>query len=592
MSDPLELIARLHETLNPHELPEILGALARSLGAGGAGAFLLLDSEGEWESDFPRELLVAEDAEWLSAQAKRVKDGPLLLNTAEVPERLRGRLCSDDPESYGDRPTAERGATVLAPLIFRAELVGFWPLFFNTQPLALTALEKTIFLPATSHAASAYVHACLYRDTRDDAAASQSKLRAVNEMRAALQRLDLEGVLAKILDSALRVLSAQVGAIALCRNGAWEPGVELGLSFNSLKRLRLQDGSVLLDTLTNSGARLFSSSDLKGLEEFQLECLLSAPMVTRKGCLGALLVANAGSERSFSNADLNLVETVVGLAATALENALLHQAALEQERMSTQLAVARQVQESLLPKTAPVIADVDLAGKSIPCDETGGDYFDYVDVKEFAGGRLGIVIADVSSHGVGSALVMAATRSFLRALATDESDPRRLLQRVNLLLEHDLQGSHFVTLFFAVVTPPDARGCRKITYASAGHDAPLLFRPNGEMLEMESTGLPLGIMSDANYELGAECELAPGDVLVLTTDGIWETMNAAEECYGRERMAVLVREKMQLSSAAVIDAVLADVAAFRADAHRRDDETIVVLKMLPKSAETAITGSA
>lgn len=589
MDECLErLFPRLHEVFEPRELPEVLAGLAAALGASGAGTLFLIDRDGNWERDFPPELMGNEEAELLAMWTE--EEVPAPLRREEAPAWLRAPLYLNGTRR---REAVDCVAVLPLPLRFRGELLGLWPLFFDQEAAAREAATAPDLGLLAVHVAAAYVHVNLYRDLGEEAAAAQSKLRAVNEMRAALQRLDLEGVLAKILDSALRVLSAQVGAILLFRDGRWEPGVELGLPSKYLRELRQKDGTLLLDILPETGARLLYAADLAPLGNYQTETLLAAPLTTRKGCLGALFVANAGSDRDFSAADLELVETVVGLAATALENALLHRAALEQERMATQLEVARKVQEGLLPKEAPKIPDIDMAGKSIPCDETGGDYFDYVDVKESAGGRLGLVIADVSSHGVGSALVMAATRSFLRALATDENDPRQLLQRVNLLLERDLQGSHFVTLFFAVLEPPNADGQRRMTYASAGHDSPLLLRADGKTIELESTGLPLGIMPEARYEPGTECFLGAGDLLVLTTDGIWETMDEAEKCYGRERMTTLLEEVRDRSAAEIIDALLQDVAKFRKDAKRRDDETIVVLKLIaPKGAKGEQTAEA
>lgn len=235
------------------------------------------------------------------------------------------------------------------------------------------------------------------------------------------------------------------------------------------------------------------------------------------------------------------------------------------------MAVASEVQKSLFPRKPPNIQGICVAGKSIPCDETGGDYYDFIELSEH---RLAIAIGDVSGHGIGSALLMSGVRAFLRAIAADNLLPSDALHRLNhhLLISGE-DGNRFVTLFYAIVD----RERQTLVFASAGHDFPVLIRAGGgEVIELESTGYPLGLEDAAIFENSEEIALAPGDRVVFMTDGVWEADNVNDERYGRDRLLLSIRNCHSLPPEPLIAALLDDLRAFIVDQPPTDDLTLVV----------------
>lgn len=246
---------------------------------------------------------------------------------------------------------------------------------------------------------------------------------------------------------------------------------------------------------------------------------------------------------------------------------------LEKQLLQHELDIAHDVQMSLLPKSDPVVPNADISGWTRPCDDTGGDYYDFVALED---GRLAIALGDVTGHGLGPALIMAATRSYIRSIVHHASSPGEVLTTVNNLLCGDLENSRFVTMFFCIFDPRTG----EITYSSAGHEAPLILRAGSDDIdEMESTGLPLGLMPDEAYEDGLSVRLREGDLLMILTDGVFEAMNRRQEQFGNERLIGFLRANLQLPAADVIQKLHSAVEDFRGKAAQQDDITMVVVKM-------------
>ncbi len=244
-------------------------------------------------------------------------------------------------------------------------------------------------------------------------------------------------------------------------------------------------------------------------------------------------------------------------------------------RLQRSLELAQEVQRNLLPAAPPAIPGLDVAGASRSCDETGGDYFDYRTVIRDGEFCLDTAVGDVTGHGVPSALLMATARALL--LATEESEtPCERVRRANRLLCRDVGDSgRFMTLCAMEVRP----GAGLARYVRAGHDPAMLYDPGADAFaEWPGRGLPLGIDPDYPYEESAMPFDRPGLVLLLGTDGIWETRDPAETMYGKERFKEVVRRTAREPAAAIVAAVLADLDAFRCGRRQEDDVTLVVVK--------------
>jgi len=250
----------------------------------------------------------------------------------------------------------------------------------------------------------------------------------------------------------------------------------------------------------------------------------------------------------------------------------------ERERMAQSLALAMEIQQQLLPREGPKLDGFDVAGQCDYCDETGGDYYDFIDLVDLGPGQVGIAVGDVTGHGIGAALLMASARAVLRSHAGRHGgDLGDLFGALNRHLVRDTGDDRFVTLFYGAL---DAAS-RSLTWTSAGHDPPLwLRRASGRIEELPNTGIPLGILEDAAYEGCGPVTLEAGDVVLIGTDGIWEAANAADEQFGKDRLREILTACADRTAEQIHAAVVQAVHAFRADRAQMDDITLVVIKAL------------
>jgi len=250
----------------------------------------------------------------------------------------------------------------------------------------------------------------------------------------------------------------------------------------------------------------------------------------------------------------------------------------ERERIKQALAVATEVQQHLLPPGPPRLEGFDIAGGSIYCDETGGDYYDFIELVDLGAGRLGVAVGDVTGHGIGAALLMASARGVLRSHAGRHgADLAELFRALNVHLVRDTGESRFMTLFYGVLDGPG----RSLTWTSGGHDPALwLRRAGGTIEELPATGIPLGVIEEATYRAAGPIRMEAGDVILIGTDGIWEAANDDGELFGKDRLREVLAAHADRSAAEIHDAVVQAVRAFRSAQPQADDITLVVVKAL------------
>lgn len=238
-----------------------------------------------------------------------------------------------------------------------------------------------------------------------------------------------------------------------------------------------------------------------------------------------------------------------------------------------QIKLAREVQQRYYPDSPPKIPGYDIAGSAFPAAETGGDYFDFL---RFPDGCLGFAIGDVTGHGFGSSLIMAETRAYIRAISGTESDLGKILTRVNIALSPDLDGGRYVTLLLARLEPASG----KLVYASAGHIPGYLVKATGRLgLLFESTGVPLGLFSDAVYEESENIILEQGDLLAFLTDGVTEATSDGEDEFGTDRVIEILQKNLSYSSRQVINRIYDATLAFTGDQPPHDDITTLVCRV-------------
>jgi len=235
------------------------------------------------------------------------------------------------------------------------------------------------------------------------------------------------------------------------------------------------------------------------------------------------------------------------------------------------LKIAKEIQERFLLSNVSV-PGYDIEGKNYPADETGGDYFDFLLTPD---GNIWLTIADVSDHGIGSALIMAETRAYLRAYIETSSDPAKILGKLNNTLFSDLNRSHFVTLILIRLNTKK----NEIEYSGAGHVPSYLINGKGEVAYvLESRGIPLGIMQYQLYENSNITGVSAGDILVLLTDGITEAHDVHDNEFGDERILNLIKSHRNEKAGDIIDLIYKEVCAFSNESQREDDITALICK--------------
>jgi sigma-B regulation protein RsbU (phosphoserine phosphatase) len=285
--------------------------------------------------------------------------------------------------------------------------------------------------------------------------------------------------------------------------------------------------------------------------------------------LGALHV-EAVERDGYRDVDLEFVMSYARAAAPAIERALLQNQLMSDRRLTGELEVARQVMSGLLPSSAPKLEGFDIAAVIEPAFEVGGDYFDFIPL---GNDRWSFAMADVSGKGAPAALVVAATRATLYALARRELALRAILQRTNEFVNASTgPKAKYVTLFYAVLDVP----ARRFIYINAGHLPPVVLRNNGDVELLRSGGFPLGFFENPRY-FEQFVQLETGDLLCLYTDGITEATNAHDEDYGRSRLIDVLRKNQRSAASDVCRALLKDVRRFSGSAPD-DDATVLVVK--------------
>jgi len=244
----------------------------------------------------------------------------------------------------------------------------------------------------------------------------------------------------------------------------------------------------------------------------------------------------------------------------------------EQKLVQIELGEARQISRGYPARRPPSIEGFDIAGLSQACDAAGGDFFDYLRLPD---GATAIAICDVGGHGLGPAMLMAATRAYLRALCQSQNDPAEILTRLNATLCGDSDQRRLVALFLARLEPRK----RQLSFASAGHRS-LMLRRGGEHEVLYGTGLPLIVVEDCRYEQNEPISLESGDIVLLYTDGLVEASAAGQSPFGSSRLLETVRKNRHLSAEAIVASLFQAVQAHAPQALRDDDMTAVVIKAL------------
>jgi sigma-B regulation protein RsbU (phosphoserine phosphatase) len=250
---------------------------------------------------------------------------------------------------------------------------------------------------------------------------------------------------------------------------------------------------------------------------------------------------------------------------------------LEHEMIKQSLGLAREVQQNLLPNKDPQMEKLDIAGQSIYCDETGGDYYDFLEVGNPEEGKIGVVVGDVSDHGIPSALLMATARALIRQRCSAFGQIDRVISDVNRQLAADVEDSgRFMTLFYAEIERPN----NVIRWVNAGHEPGMIYDPATDTFSDINGGnnMALGIFEDTEFK-EARRDIAAGQIIVIATDGIWEARNPKGEMFSKDRIYKIIRQNASASANEIQNSILESLKHFQKEATLEDDMTLVVIKV-------------
>jgi len=310
------------------------------------------------------------------------------------------------------------------------------------------------------------------------------------------------------------------------------------------------------------------------ISEQNIHSLMAVPLQTASEVIGLVYVDSRLFVREFTPDDLNLLTVLANVAAIRIDHERHKQLQEREERRTRDLQQAAEIQRGLLPLAVPRIPGLELAGHNAPCRTVGGDYYDFI---PYPDGRLAILLGDVAGKGMSAALLMSSLQARVRLLTEDLVEPGALMSRLDRAIAASCPSNRFITLFMLVIDPATGRA----VYCSAGHNPALLVRAAGAVELLGAGGTVLGLFPDLGHE-ERQVELAPGDVVVVFSDGVTEAVReqGGDEEFGEERLARIVRDKRAESAAAILDSVTSALEDWTADAPPADDVTLVVARRL------------
>ena len=401
-----------------------------------------------------------------------------------------------------------------------------------------------------------------------DSTAVSALLRAGREL--ALRR-PLPELFQIILDLSIESVRAERGVLLTVeRDGGLEPRAMRGEDFRISAAVRDRVlGS--RQSLLVRDARL--DEVLRGrvsINEQNVRTLMAVPLQTNDRVIGLIYVDTRGLVSAPTPNDLDLLTVLANVAANRIEQERLALVEEKERIQAQELEQAAEIQRGLLPRSAPDVTGVELAGHNAQCRTVGGDYYEFLPTGD---GRVALVLADVSGKGLPAALLMADLRAKIQVLAEEPDDLPRLMARLDRLMERSCPPNRFVTCFFCILDPATGR----LRYSNAGHNPPLLVREGGAVEELRGGGAPLGMLPGLGYE-ERECRVLPGDLLVLYSDGVTECENPVGEEFGAGRLVEVLLGLRGVPASVAADRVCRALAEWSSGAPPTDDLTFIVAK--------------
>lgn len=404
------------------------------------------------------------------------------------------------------------------------------------------------------------------------------ELSILNELaRVISSTMNLESVIESVVKRSVRAIRGKQGMITLVDEQAPTEMKTLIRAQNSSsehQQFHLNQnilGWMLINKKPLMSNELNTDNRFSGVKlDGEFRSILCVPLLVKNRLIGILAVFDKTEGNEFTEDDKRLLSIIAAQSAQILENARLY----EQEKslivMQDELKFAAKIQYELLPREAPVIPGYEVAGKSIPAQMVGGDYFDFIPIDER---HHGIALGDVSGKGLPASLLMANLQATLRGQTLGTTMAKDCVVRSNKLLYQSTSSEKFVTLFYGILDHVS----HELRFCNAGHDPPFLLVRGTEVKRLRTGGIVLGILNEFPFQ-DEVIPISPGDFMVIYSDGIPEAMNSSKEQFGEENLQKILLERRSESAAGIIDAVVSAVRQHAGAWPQSDDMTMIVVK--------------
>jgi phosphoserine phosphatase RsbU/P len=373
-----------------------------------------------------------------------------------------------------------------------------------------------------------------------------------------------------ILDLALSAVEARRGVILTVEGQELTVRASRGEGFSLSTAVRTKVLGEKTSLIVKDAQFEDALREQKSIVAQRVRSIMAVPLQTADRVIGLIYVDNASILRPFSREDLDLLTVMANVAAIRIEHARL--ALVEQQERLTQseLAQASEIQRSLLPEFAPLVANWELAGYNLACRAVGGDYYDFLPYND---GRMGLFVGDVCGKGLPAALMMSSLQARVQMLMESNPDPATAITTLNRNMAGRFPLGRFITAFFGLLDPSSGQ----LEYANAGHNYPLILRQTGEVEDLRGGSMVLGLFPHIIYRLQRTC-LKGGDMLVLFSDGVTEAARQTGEQFGEQRLAAFLKANLSQTCTDLVPKLVDHVRAWSGAASFADDFTVMLVR--------------
>ncbi len=393
--------------------------------------------------------------------------------------------------------------------------------------------------------------------------------------------IDLKETLNTVFYNMLNVIQAEAGSIFLAEESSNTLVCRICQGPKNITGVHVPFGTGIVGHVAQT-RQIDVTSDVKqdkrhfGLIDeqsgFQTKSMVSLPLVSNDELLGVIQVINKRGGKVFSQDDINLLQSLSSGAALAIQNAKYSQRLLQEERIRSELLIAHQIQQGILPDAFEGHPDIHFEALNLPAKDVGGDFYDYFPV---SADEFGFMLGDVCGKGVPAAIFMASARSIIKSQSLADPEPCHVMQLANRLIAEDAKHGIFVTVFYGVYHTKT----RLLRFLNAGHTLPLIYRAStSSCASLFSSNFPLGVFDPFSFQQNV-IQLEKGDTLILYTDGVSEALNRTREQFGHERLIEVIFQYGDRSPKELLHAILERVQEFSDKQPQHDDVTLMIVRV-------------